>query len=90
MALLSGSYNVDSSQVSVSGISSGACMATQFHVAHSRDVMGVGLVAGGESTHTLVPTGTQHRRLYVQIRANTGFYILVYKSLMNSNVFFQC
>ena len=42
------SYNVDSGQVSVSGISSGAAMATQFHVAHSRDVMGVGTIAGGK------------------------------------------
>ena len=54
MALISGSYNVDSSQVSVSGMSSGACMATQFHVAHSSDVMGVGIIAGGESTHTSI------------------------------------
>ncbi|XP_050418499.2 uncharacterized protein LOC126831890 [Patella vulgata] len=41
-----GSYNVDSNQVSVSGISSGAAMATQVHVALSSRIMGVGLVAG--------------------------------------------
>ncbi|XP_025083450.1 uncharacterized protein LOC112557673 [Pomacea canaliculata] len=40
------SYNVDPKSLSVSGISSGAAMATQFHVAHSSVVMGVGLVAG--------------------------------------------
>lgn len=40
------SYNVARNSVSVSGVSSGACMATQFHVAHSRDVMGVALIAG--------------------------------------------
>ncbi|KAK7092675.1 poly(3-hydroxybutyrate) depolymerase-like isoform X2 [Littorina saxatilis] len=39
-------YNVDRHQISVSGISSGACMATQFHVVHSRDIMGVGMIAG--------------------------------------------
>ncbi len=32
---------------SVSGISSGAYMAGQFEIAHSRDVAGVGIVAGG-------------------------------------------
>jgi poly(3-hydroxybutyrate) depolymerase len=33
--------------ISVSGISSGAYMAQQFHVAHSQHVMGAGLIAGG-------------------------------------------
>ena len=42
-----GHYPVDSNQVSVAGISSGAFMANQFHVAHSRDVMGAAMVAGG-------------------------------------------
>ena len=32
---------------SVSGISSGAYMAGQFEIAHSRDIVGVGIVAGG-------------------------------------------
>lgn len=34
-------------QTSVSGISAGAYMAGQFEVAHSRDVVGAGIVAGG-------------------------------------------
>lgn len=38
---------VDISQTSVSGLSSGAYMATQFQVAHSGIVMGAGIVAGG-------------------------------------------
>lgn len=38
---------LDAGQISVSGISSGAYMAQQMHVAHSRHVMGAGLVAGG-------------------------------------------
>ena len=37
----------DSSQVSVSGISAGAFMATQLQVAFSASIMGVGSVAGG-------------------------------------------
>lgn len=41
------SYNVDISQTTVSGISSGAYMTTQFSVAHSSIVKGVGIVAGG-------------------------------------------
>lgn len=39
-------YNVDKSQISVSGISSGAAMATQIHVIYSSHIMGVGMVAG--------------------------------------------
>ena len=42
-----GAYPVDPAQVSVSGISSGAFMANQLHVAHSADIMGAGIVAGG-------------------------------------------
>ena len=40
-------YLVDPAQVSVAGISSGAFMANQLHIAHSADVMGAALVAGG-------------------------------------------
>src|SRR5512132_772362 len=39
--------NIDKAQISVSGISSGGFMAHQFHVAHSSNVMGAGIVAGG-------------------------------------------
>jgi hypothetical protein len=39
--------NIDPGQISVSGISSGGFMAHQFHVAHSEQIMGVGIVAGG-------------------------------------------
>lgn len=39
-------YNVDHSQISVSGISSGAAMATQMHVIYSKTFMGVGMIAG--------------------------------------------
>jgi hypothetical protein len=38
---------VDASQSSVSGISSGAYMAGQFHLAFSTTVVGAGVVAGG-------------------------------------------
>ena len=38
---------VDAAQISVSGISSGGFMAHQFHVAHSQQIMGAGIVAGG-------------------------------------------
>ena len=38
---------IDRTRISVSGISSGAFMAHQFHVAHSAHIMGVGIVAGG-------------------------------------------
>ncbi|RZV39088.1 MAG: polyhydroxybutyrate depolymerase [Chromatiales bacterium] len=41
------SYNVDASRITVSGVSSGAMMATQMHVAHSALVQGAGLVSGG-------------------------------------------
>lgn len=42
-----GSHPIDPAQISVSGISSGAFMANQLHVAHSAEIMGVGLIAGG-------------------------------------------
>ncbi len=39
--------NIDSEQVTVSGLSSGGYMATQFHVAYSNWVSGIGLIATG-------------------------------------------
>jgi len=41
-----GTYNIDSSQITVSGISSGGSMATQLHVAFSSFFSGSGSVAG--------------------------------------------
>ena len=41
-----GSYPVDPKQVSVAGISSGAFMANQMHIAHSADIMGAAMIAG--------------------------------------------
>ena len=42
-----GRFPADPKQVSVAGISSGAFMANQLHVAHSSGIMGAGIVAGG-------------------------------------------
>ncbi|XP_072049093.1 poly(3-hydroxybutyrate) depolymerase-like [Amphiura filiformis] len=42
-----GKYGADSSNVSLSGFSSGAFMAVQVHVAYSKSLMGVGVIAGG-------------------------------------------
>nr|WP_282452869.1 PHB depolymerase family esterase [Lysobacter sp. CAU 1642] len=39
--------NIDASRVSVSGMSSGAYMAQQFHLAHAEQVQGAALLAGG-------------------------------------------
>ena len=41
------SYNIDSGRISVSGVSSGAYMAGQIHLAHSSIFNGVAIVAGG-------------------------------------------
>ena len=41
------SYNIDESSVSVSGLSSGAFFAVQFHVAFSSTIVGAGIIAGG-------------------------------------------
>jgi hypothetical protein len=41
------SFNVDKTQTSVSGLSSGGFMAVQFHTAYSAEVMGAGVIAGG-------------------------------------------
>jgi poly(3-hydroxybutyrate) depolymerase len=40
-------YGADLSQTTVSGVSAGAFMAVQFHVAHSSMVIGAGVIAGG-------------------------------------------
>ncbi|XP_077985962.1 poly(3-hydroxybutyrate) depolymerase-like [Glandiceps talaboti] len=55
-----GFYGGDRNGVSTSGISSGACFATQFHVAYSSKVMGVGIMAGvtkntAENTNSVDP-----------------------------------
>ncbi len=42
-----GRFPADPAQVSVAGISSGAFMANQLHVAHSAGLVGAGIVAGG-------------------------------------------
>lgn len=42
-----GKYGVDPKAVSVSGVSSGGYMAQQYHVAHSTEIMGVGVLAAG-------------------------------------------
>lgn len=40
-------FNIDRSRISVSGISSGAYMAGQLHIAHSATIHGAALLAGG-------------------------------------------
>ncbi len=42
-----GHYNIERDEISVSGLSSGAFFAVQFHVAYSSTIMGVAAVAGG-------------------------------------------
>ena len=42
-----GRYPVDPTQISVAGLSSGAFMANQLHIAHSADIMGAAMIAGG-------------------------------------------
>lgn len=41
------SYNIDHDRITVSGVSSGAMMASQVHLAHSDFVGGVAMIAGG-------------------------------------------
>ena len=40
-------FDIDASRITVSGVSSGAYMAGQLHVAHSAAISGAGLIAGG-------------------------------------------
>lgn len=42
-----GSYNIDASRISISGVSSGAYMAGQVHLAHSSVFNGAAIIAGG-------------------------------------------
>ncbi|KAM4747266.1 poly(3-hydroxybutyrate) depolymerase-like [Rhinophrynus dorsalis] len=80
-----GSYNLESG-VSVSGLSSGAFMANQFHVAHSGKVIGAAMFAGGPyycaMGNTLTATNACMKypssinvnslKIYTQTCANTG------------------
>ena len=47
LAELGKTLNIDLEKTSVSGLSSGGFMAHQFHIAHSANLMGAGIVAGG-------------------------------------------
>src|SRR5271156_5638937 len=40
-------YNVEKNQNSISGLSSGAFMTVQLHLAHSMSFIGAGVIAGG-------------------------------------------
>jgi len=51
-------YNVDQSKISTSGISAGACFATQLHVAESNKFMGLGMIAGIPYYCARAATGT--------------------------------
>ncbi|HEX7635603.1 MAG TPA: poly(3-hydroxybutyrate) depolymerase, partial [Noviherbaspirillum sp.] len=42
-----GSYKVQKGQSSISGLSSGAFMTVQLHLAHSASFVGAGVIAGG-------------------------------------------
>ena len=42
-------YPVDPAHVSAAGISSGAFIADQLHIAHSADITGAAMIAGGPS-----------------------------------------
>ena len=46
--LFPGVYDIDTSLISVSGVSAGGYMAVQFHVAYSSSIMGAGIVAAGK------------------------------------------
>jgi len=58
-----GSFHIDPNKVSISGISSGAFMASQFHIAHSELVMGAGLIAGGLYTCAVLSVDFRQERL---------------------------
>jgi poly(3-hydroxybutyrate) depolymerase len=65
-----GSYPVDAKKVSISGISSGAFMANQFHIAHSALIMGAGMVAGG--LYACAVEGIEGDHLRVLLTLATG------------------
>ena len=65
-----GSYPVDAKKVSISGISSGAFMANQFHIAHSALIMGAGMVAGG--LYACAVDGIEGDHLRVLVTLATG------------------
>lgn len=62
-----GSYTIDPDKVSISGISSGAFMANQFHMAHSKLIMGAGMVAGGLHTCAVLTVDKDEESLNANI-----------------------
>ncbi|MEE6478125.1 hypothetical protein FKM82_011749 [Ascaphus truei] len=94
-----GSYNIDPA-VSVSGLSSGAYMANQFHIAHSRRIVGAAMFAGGPyycavgnmmtalNACSKFPTSINVNSLktYTQTYANSGLIDPV-SNLANDKVF---
>jgi len=53
VSLYPGVYDIDTSLISVSGVSAGGYMAVQFHVAYSSSIMGAGIVAAGKGLQAL-------------------------------------
>lgn len=66
---------IDPAQITVSGISSGAFMAHQFHVAHSKNVKGVGIIAGGPYACSLdeAPEGGKQPSVWKGMEVCTAF-----------------
>ena len=62
------SYNIDVSKITVSGLSSGGFFAVQFHVAYSKIIQGVGVIAGGPfwcaQNNVYIATGPCERAPY--------------------------
>jgi poly(3-hydroxybutyrate) depolymerase len=40
------SYSINKNKITVSGVSSGAAMASQMHIAYSSTIIGSGIIAG--------------------------------------------
>lgn len=59
---------IDTDSISLSGVSSGAFMAHQFHVIHSRHINGVGIIAGG-------PFQCAKQRRFLSRFDFTGLYV---------------
>ncbi|GAB6024509.1 hypothetical protein CHUAL_009662 [Chamberlinius hualienensis] len=79
-----GSYGADPNKVSVSGISSGACMSTQLHVTYSSEIMGAGIIAGAPyycaqatvagATACMSTPGLENINYLVQVTQNTAAF----------------
>ncbi|XP_037043060.1 uncharacterized protein LOC119079339 [Bradysia coprophila] len=79
-------YNVDPYSITVSGFSSGAMMATQFHFAHSSKIAGAGIISGVPNLCAADGKDAVDFCLFNPTAVNVSFLIEQVNDLANRNL----